>query len=375
MSEKKYRKRGWLLRKVALGGVVLIVLVALLAYVLQWGIERRAMKLIREYKTKPSQALADELTRLLDNQSLSTETGNKALETLLTPVVHQRESYRAGHSAHFIHEWPYRLPIERMGIAQKDFSIHENRTSGGGSSSGPANSFDRNKRYLAISPRSATPCIRSETHFYTFSMIPFDYSSGWGWPSKRRFPYNLLPYHYSSTKGPINRNPVYECKITIPMRVNFVDEKEVDAITLVSNSQLDAEMKSAFSIKHVSQSSGEYPSPSGRKKCKGMSQVMISKLPENFAYSMAFTDPDGKEISAEGYTYYPRVKRKDIPGQISITAHQFILEATGSYSGKLILRTDIEEAYKEPDIQQIWDGVIELPISFEVYDATKEVIQ
>jgi hypothetical protein len=44
-----------------------------------------------------------------------------------------------------------------------------------------------------------------------------------------------------------------------------------------------------------------------------------------------------------------------------------MLEEPGEYSGTIVLRPDLEAAYKDPGIKSIWKGELRFPISFTIW--------
>jgi|GEM_PF-5379856 len=374
--------------------VLALVLLALLAagvFVvtkLSGGRDRRIEKLIERYTTEPDQRTANRLVELVRTGSVPLETGDAILEALSRPTVHTRDSYAAGTEPLVSITYPCSLSFSFRGAklrysaglydhpSGKDFYF----SASGNELGYKPQCLERHYRLRAYSLRAGMHNLTVRIHC---ALTPPKITKKWRWPSLRRFPRRLLPFKSSIAHADV----AYECSHEFPLRLNIVDKEQELKVKLLSNEELDRKMNGAFTVRQVQPHSVQVAWATLRPVRKegtvtssytdkggmayiGTTQFSLNSPPAHFAFEAIYRD--GK-TGREG-----PVKSGVVLKGCSATfgpAFNFsnCIREPGTHSGTLILRPSIKATRDYPEIQQMWGGTFEFPITFEAEKkSTKE---
>jgi hypothetical protein len=307
---------------------------------------RHISNLLKEYKANPTKELCAKLTKLLDTEKVETELGNEILKELVTPIVKTRPAYSIDKPVKFSVTRRFTLRFRRMKTSTEEYVIEpETENVYYGNSGSGGNGFENKPRFL---------------HFYPPSDKPGDYKV------QLRYRYELIPNPPTTAGG--NRppptksdEPVYQCEFKIPVQLKVVPQDQIESALLVSTPKLDAKMKAAFTTQSIDGMS-TYSTPSGKRRITGWTQIVYKDCPADAAFQMSFRFENG-EVKVIPPS---RRFRQGTSGQIYVEFAELAIEQTGTHRGTLVLTPDSECAYIDPDIQSIWAGNLEFPMSVTV---------
>lgn len=304
---------------------------------------RHISHLLEEYRTKPTKELCEKLTRLLDGQKVETELGNEILKELATPLLRTRSAYNVDKPVHFSMTRRFALRFPHMKVSNEEYVETEDDFYGGRGSGG--NGINNQPQFL---------------HYHPAPDKPGDYKA------QVRYRHELTP-DPQTTVGRNRRRatksdePVYQCEFIIPVELKVVPKEQAESVELVSTPNLDAKMKRAFTTQPFNETAS-YGAPSGRRRSTGGTYIVFEDCPADAAFQMSFRFENG-EVKV-----MPTSKRfrQGTSGKIHVSLLELAIERTGTHRGTLVLTPDSECAYIDPDIQSIWAGSLEFPMSVTV---------
>lgn len=358
-------KRKWMRFLIFLAIVVLSVW--LLHHLLSPKLHNRHVEsTITRFESRPSQADADTLASLIDNQGVTAEQAKRILELLFRRKVTKRKAYPLGETPWISVEPSFLIRFRNMRLRREEYvwangeNQYGSRSDGGGHSHTP--------RFLVLHAKPAEPGTYLMEIRYKYSLIAQSRTETvWGWnPLRGGFPRSLLPCkgkRIISLNPPLDPN--YICEFTVPVEVAVVENEKAEKVTLISDPELDQSMPAAFTTK-TPRLSSTYSTPSGKRQCNGGIEIHHKDIPCAAAFQRVFQFPDGREVVEKRRHEEPIRLRANSSGMFHIWPSVFLLEQPGQYSGTLILRPDIEAAYKDPAIKSIWNGELRFPISFTI---------
>lgn len=338
----------------------------LLRYLIVPRVQRRHIEsAIGAFESQPSQANADILVELLDNQEATQEQAKRIISLLFTPKVTTRKAYPLGERPMISAERRFYLRFNHMMVPREHQVWVNNEDQYGGSSSG-GNSFDTRPQFFVLHPESSIPGKYQVEIRYKYSFIAWS-KNAWTWnPLRGRFPWSLLPRR-TLVEIPADQRvkPQYETELAVPVEVVVVEKEKAEQVECVSNPELDEAMRAAFTYKKANMG-GSYSTPAGEREYTGSIQVFYKDIPVAAVFKCAYEFPDGREVVEQSGTEEPTRLRAGTSGSFHVWVRRFVLDEPGRYSGTIILRPDLEEAYKDPAIKSIWNGELRFPISFAV---------
>ncbi|MHC4345541.1 MAG: M56 family metallopeptidase, partial [Planctomycetota bacterium] len=303
---------------------------------------------IARFQTAPSQAGADILTSLIDRQAVTPAQGRRILELLFQPKVTKRKAYPLGEAPLVSVERRFLIDFDNMQVLDEEHVWAHGEHQHGGSSAG-GNYFAPTPRLINLHP------VPKEAGSYEFE----------------------IRYKYGCTPDRKKVKPVYQCQFTVPVEVIVVEKEKAEKVTLVSNPKLDESMPRAFSVE-TPRLGGSYRTSSGNREYTGGIEIHYKDIPHAAAFQRVFRFPDGRE-AAEVVTKLvceePIRLRANSSGVFWVRPLAFRLEQPSEYSGTVILRPDIEAAYKDPEIKSIWNGELRFPIGFTVEVAETTAVE
>lgn len=327
--------------------------------------ERRINRLIREFELRPSRQTTSRLTSLVDNRIATQQQGKRILVALLTPEVFTRSSYRLGQPASFAYKKKTHVAFPESTF-DYERKVHFDGDHWGGSSHG-GNAINDEIRLEWLRPTPATPGTYTVKLEFTCKVTPPHSESKWRWNTKAPFPYNLLRARQTRYWRDPNDKPLYACNFTVPVTLDIVPEEDAEKVSLLSNPQLDAKMKTTFSI---STQQGEFtygnPTKGTRRKCTGPFSIRYQDSPANIAFTASFRDPNGYEYKRDDQVTPRLIALKGSSGTLWVAAGDFRIYQTGTHKGTVLLRPNLELAYRDPRIKTIWGGTLEFPVTIEV---------
>jgi hypothetical protein len=336
----------WLLA-VTVGTSVLWLVVA--PAVRSWRVERA----ISRFEARPSQARANVLVDLLKTHAASDDQGKRALALLLRPNVVTRESYPTGQIAMVSLEQPFVLEFGKVFWQERAISINDMP----GVPSPGIGDRVAERPYLGVAGVYEQPGV-----------YPVNIRIHWAMGIERadrlgaiinrlRFALpllNLLPSAWTSAR-------TYECDFTTTAEIKVVANDEAEQIQVTSSPDLDKAMKARFAVARSSPMM-QYSTGSGNRWIRGPGQLTYTDLPAAAAFGVVLRLSDGREIAAAG----THVARAGDSGVVNIPLWDLKLEQPGRYEATLVLTAAPDAAYRDPAIKVVWEGTLELPVSYHV---------
>jgi hypothetical protein len=357
--------------------------------------EWRAQRLISQITQAERQANPDgyrELFQFLDDKKLSKDIGDRALAAIIRPRLHAREAYPIGRHVvasvetccdavfgNLVLDYSSSLTVGNEVI--REFAGQGSLRSGGGANFEISRGLRPDGQVVPVSEAGQ---YRSRI-VLQYRLLPPG-PSEWRWPTEAPFPQNLWPRKIYLNRGKrIEGVPVYECKFELPVNFRVASRSELKRVGLVSNSDLDRQMREAFQAQKGapgpgpgrlrSQQSSKF-SPGTNTSVPGMPgprppvlrdgiRISFKNLPADVALRAKFRDASGRE-SMSAHFGFPR--KAGEWGTIWMLDMYDLFEtfAPGQYKGELILFTDEDVAYENPSITNVWSGTLTFPIEFTV---------
>jgi len=300
---------------------------------------RRSSHLLKEYRASPTKELCEKLAKLLDTQKVETELGNEILKELVTPILKTRSAYSIGKPVNFSVTRRFDLRFRRMKMLIEEYVEFDDDFYGGTGSGGNQSQI---------------------LHYHPLPDKPGDYKA------QIRYRYELMPGP-QTTVGSNRRGQtkfdeaVYQCEFIIPVELKVVPKEQAEFVELVTGPDLDAKMKAAFATQPCNETGG-YSTPSGRRSSTVEAHIVYKDCPADAAFQISFRFENGEVKTSPSSRRF----RKGSSGQIDSYLTELAIEQTGTHRGMLVLTPDSECAYIDPDIQSIWAGNLEFPMSITV---------
>ncbi len=318
---------------------------------------------IHGFASNPSQAGTDKLIALLDKRRPTRGQGARILKLLLQPEVTTRGAYAAGQPANVSvgRRWHIEVPQGRIVLEQflwvAGRPMDACRESMNRSLSSPK-ILDAQVRPLE--PGTYQAQIRAECRI----MHPVDHPTRptlWDRPHaqlQRRFPALFRPRPWVSDEL------TYECRFATPFDLNIVEKNRAERLELIADPQTDQTMRAAIAAV-PSKLRGSYETVAGRHGYRGSPQVMFKNPPVAVAFELSLRLPDGRELptGSKRQPQHFRLRAGDFGGFV-VDVGSFGLTEPDEYVGTLVLKPDPDYAYEDPAIKSIWNGTLEVPISF-----------
>ena len=343
-------------------GCALLIRYVVGPYLHNWSVE----SLIARFESAPSQANANALVAMIDNQQVNDKQGERILHLLMRPKVTNRATYPVGTVPMVSVERSFDINFRESVISRSEEVWAKGEHQYGGSSRG-GNHYGTSVRLLNLHPVPKEPGQYEMEIRYSFSVVPSTKRTTLKWPSPGvPFPHNLIPSTHTIVTSGDHEKPLYQCKFTVPIDIVVTELQYAERIELTSNSELDKAMRAAF----ISKPSGwkyTYTTTSGRRECSGGIEISYADLPVAAAFEYTYCYADGSEATLKTHIDSDKlILRAGSSGSLIIRLGDFLFEDLGDYNGTIILRPDPNSAYKDPAIKSIWDGQLEFPIKFTV---------
>jgi len=325
--------------------------------------ERRINNLILQAERQPSQQLTDTLTSLLDNRIATPAQGERILTAICALEVQTRSSYCIGKPVCFAYK--FKCPM-RSNAAVDNCSIRisfNNRKL----ATAPGRYLLGNRRFKELPVTSTEPADCTAYIDLSCSVTPRHRETTWHWKPNASSPRSLLPYRQTRVWQDPNDRPFYLCNIRTPVHCNVVEEAEAEKVALVSNTELDQNMREMLSKLTVDgRWSIDYGPTTERRSCTGRFIIACENLPTNIAFKAFFRDNSGHEYSLVHHNLASLRALEHTSGTIWLDPAAFNIHQIGTIRGTLILRPDPELAYFDPQIKAIWGQTLELPVTIHV---------
>jgi hypothetical protein len=150
-----------------------------------------------------------------------------------------------------------------------------------------------------------------------------------------------------------------------------VAEDEAERIELASSPELDQAMRTVFSASPQRGIVTQFATPSGDRWIrwrKSTGQITYKELPAAVAFDVVLRLPDGREFEGTATQRPQFCARAGSSGVFTPSASGLSWpEQPGRYDATLVLKPNLDLAYRDPRIKILWNGTLELPISFEIY--------
>lgn len=323
---------------------------------------RQVERAIGRFEAEPSQAGADRLLRLLSKEAATEDQGGRALKLLLWPEVTTRAGYPAGKTAKVAVATPFLLEVPNGRIEMKRILWRE----GERRYEWPGRVTSR----LSTAPEILAPCMgakapgihHSEIH-YACQLTKLEGRSS-HWSRWRGRLWRLLGRRGKMMVASFEE--MYTCQFTLPVTVRIVGATEAERLEVVSDAELGAAVRAAFTTGPV-RTHSVYWTDSGRRHCDGTTEILCRPLPVGVAFELSLRLADGRELPKNEIRPRQKIRlRAGRPGRFAVQPGPFGIVEPGKYSGQLVMRPDFDHAYEDPGIKRVWGGTLELPISFTI---------
>lgn len=343
-----------------MGKLVITILVPallaglLLAYSLAIS-RRRVHALVERYATSPDQGTANRLVKLLRKRRLSRELGDRVFKLLMTPQVAVRSSYSS--------EGPVYIAIGlHSNLGFVDFGVRM-------SESVCAGAEHLNKLAPEIGPLDKGPRFELLTRGRAAagSVVQLDRPGEY----RVRLVFRYALSDSSRPSGP----PAYECSFDVPITVRVVEPEQAEKVVLKSNPRLDGRIKAAFKIVKGPELWVSHSLSGSAYRYRPFLSLEAPTFPENVALRVSYRDEAGLTTSFKNFFVSQRAGTS-----LGLDPSSYVIPivpfdtfglAPGHHRGVIVLETDADLAYQDAAMKSVWDGVIELPVKFEVREAAE----
>jgi len=354
--------RVWLSR--LLVGLALALAAPLVLYFAVCQVQHeRVERAIRRLEAGPTPGRADQVIQLLHDRMATQDQGERILALLLRPKLTARSAYPVGQPAVVSTELPFPLtfPDGRLELKQ---CIGDGETFQRAGHLQEPNKLLTWPQFFVVHPNPREPGIYRARIRYT-CMLAYQSESA---PDRFRFR-AWVQEHIGRRSVPASHaewGRAYVCNCAVPVEMNVVSREKAERLDLVSGRVIDAAMHTVISFT-TSPGDGSYATPSGPREYRGTTMITFKTLPVAVAFEVSLHLSDGRELPQGGTNEPQHIRsRADNAGGYLVDVGRFGLEAPGEYTGTLILRPDQDCAYGDPAVKTIWNGTVELPISFSV---------
>lgn len=183
------------------------------------------------------------------------------------------------------------------------------------------------------------------------------------------FGYALIDY--SRLSGTV----IYECSFDIPITVRVVEPEQAEKVVLKSNPALDSQIKTAFTLVRRAVRWVSYSVGDDTYQYRPLLDLEAPTFPENVAFKVSYRDEAGFIAAFDNFFVSQRAGTS-----LGLDPSSYVIPIVplsnlrlepGHYRGVIVLETDVELAYQDAAMKSVWDGVIELPVKFEVRKAAE----
>jgi hypothetical protein len=314
--------------------------------------------LISRFQAHPDPATAGDLCYLLDKQMVSRQDGQRILECLLKPQITVRDSYPVGAMLPFALTIPWTVHFRSL-TAVINETVLEDKATGSQFWNGSLNGIEAHYNLVQANPFTTPGDGHTVGAHYEYALTPARTTTDWQWPVPATpFPKNLIPAHYSYTVSQKNTPPCYQAAFDVSAQIRVVEPAAAETVSVVSNTSLNATMRSAISSKPTIWRGTSVP----HRWTKSIS-LTCSNLPESAAFAVSYRDSSGAETPLPLQTL---LWRRGTTSETLLMLAELASSPTGSYTGTIVLRHCADCAYYDPAIKTIWAGDLAFPISFEI---------
>jgi len=173
--------------------------------------------------------------------------------------------------------------------------------------------------------------------------------------------------------GTLRETGSYKADFQIPLEITVVEATEAEQVALVSDPELDKAVRQSFTCRHHD----AYPFASEPRPVvyKGMVALKWKNVPIALVFETVLRLPDGREILHPSHhvTGVGRFRTRAGGSEVLYCtrfATGLPLAVPGQYEATIVLRPDPNFAYDDPAIKEIWNGTLEFPMSFSLYEET-----
>ncbi|MBN2133643.1 MAG: hypothetical protein JW741_29345 [Sedimentisphaerales bacterium] len=327
-----------------------------------WRVERAIVR----FESNSSQSRADELIWLLAEKIPGREQGKRILRLVLNPTATTRSTYPADTIPTISIELPFRLDFSCTHTTYVTLKSSVCLQEGEGPSEQKMEAsivgfsplfLDCAKQPLVVGTYDSRVDLDCTLIYMTCQM-----------PLRTRLKYLLQGRR--PIGGTVHCAPSHKCRITLPIRIIVVEREKAEQIQPVSNPQLDEAMRRSFACRRRQGDVldvGPDGMPSGRGETIWLEWT---NLPVAVAFEPILRLSDGREIYSRPSRLHRIRARSGRSGVWATSATDFAVTAPGDYQGTYVLTPDPNFAYDDPAIKEIWNGTLEFPMSFSLYENT-----
>lgn len=331
---------------------------------------------IVRFKLDPSQEAVDRLARAVDCQSATRSQGERILKLLFDRDVCTRQRHPVG-------QWPmvFTSPKYDFALQHSRYRVDQELWSHGKRQCG---SLDRGTKI-----RSRTRCFfvaGPVTHTPTEYDAEIRHHCRLTAPARKQtLPARIIDWIRSKLPGGGTRRAstrqeevLYESTFTVPGRITVTNTEEADKVHWLSGPDLDHIMRQSWRVcVDPTRTKVPYVTPAGLRACTPATRVCFDSLPCPVGFEYVLRLADGRELKPvrepgrrgepkeyEGFGHV--AAHRGSSGGFRLTPAHFLIEEPGTYEGTFVFRPDREMAFRDPVIEAIWNGTLELPVTFTI---------
>jgi hypothetical protein len=356
---KRKRKRSIVLKVLLIIGALIglqCLWLLLGPHVRAWQVERA----IGRFEAGPSQARAESLVDALQTHRATAEQGGRILGLLCYPRLVMRESYPVGRPVAVALEPTYEVAFHQTVWEFVNVSI----TNGSTIRSGHFPDGPLLLQTEAGYPEPGTYPLEIRCRFAVGlerGRRPLDLGRHLG-----NVLYRVTSLVRTGRGKAWKPARTYGCNRTMRAEAVIVEPNESPAIRQLSDAQLDAKMRAAFTWRprtYGSVARGSKPSEF---------YIRYSDLPAAMSLACFLRLEDGREIPYQGWRPPQLRARAGWSGRFHVGIHRFRFHKPGRYAAQLVLKPDLELAQGDPAIEAIWGGTLVHPFDLQIGNVDDE---
>lgn len=329
----------------------------------------RAERLMREYGEHPSIEMAQQLGDMLCFDRVPPEVGNRIVHLLFDQTVHVREAYVAGKPIHV--GCDQATPAQPISSAKmRELQLvglagQSDRTLTFGTQSSPL-------QQESVSYYLGNGQAREPLRLPTLLNEPGEYEAQvevvvklWPLRGKRERILTRPPKRWwiigilvtAVRSGTVDPGPpLYSARIVKTFTFRVLPSDAPLPLDLRSSPELDAQMRQGIALVPTTS-----PFPISWRRCVCNSMLRVD-IEENAVFRGTFVDDSGTQRPLKG-PIIVRAGRANVNLEELLSSGKF---ADGNYAGTLILDPDCDAAWTQPDIKSMWNGKLQLPLTFTI---------
>lgn len=356
-----------------IGTVLLVAVLAVPAGMYAWRwygkvkLERHVRETLGRWRSHPSAATAQAAVDLLAQRLLTADEANRLLGELTRPEVIQRSSYPVDGPVYVKLRFPYELELRDWAVAHHHRVLLmdkplEDETWYHGLNYEGALGLEQRELALSYGGEFTRPGVQRVVLEFRTQLRACDVETEVATYWDAQFPFYHRSVSYLSLPPDPDSPVTYEHVHRLAIDVVIQTPEKAEKVARVQSPDLDAAVARAVTASVLAPSSRTLYSAGWR--ITGGVNVQVGAAPCVLAWRSLCLDESGKPLDGESAPFMivrMGESRADCP---SISSFSRLND--GVKQGFVELSPDVESAYKDPEIKEIWGGTIRFPVTCTV---------